>query len=178
MHLILTEIPLEFHMGPIHIKSTLVQVMALYRIGESPELMMAKFIDASMLQWAPMCWQVWQVCYYNAGLSENWSWRCPRLTLIYSYPILLTVRDIDGAINNIISIHPSCFCIDRFDYVLPIPCTQAIRTSQIAKLMGPTWAHLGPVGPRWAPCWPHESCYQGCLKLGLLMSQYLTVPGH
>ena len=23
--------------------------------------------------------------------------------------------------------------------------------------MGPTW---GPV-PRWAPCWPHEPCYQG-----------------
>ena len=22
-------------------------------------------------------------------------------------------------------------------------------------------AHLDPVGPRWAPCWPHESCYQG-----------------
>ena len=22
-------------------------------------------------------------------------------------------------------------------------------------------AHLGPVGPRWAPCWPHELCYQG-----------------
>ena len=21
--------------------------------------------------------------------------------------------------------------------------------------------HLGPVGPRWAPCWPHEPCYQG-----------------
>ena len=20
-------------------------------------------------------------------------------------------------------------------------------------------AHLGPVGPRWAPCWPHEPCY-------------------
>ena len=25
--------------------------------------------------------------------------------------------------------------------------------------MGPTG---GPVGPRWAPCWPHEPCYQGC----------------
>ena len=24
-------------------------------------------------------------------------------------------------------------------------------------------AHLGPVGPRWAACWPHEPCYQGCL---------------
>ena len=22
-------------------------------------------------------------------------------------------------------------------------------------------AHLGPVGPRWAPCWPHEPCYLG-----------------
>ena len=24
--------------------------------------------------------------------------------------------------------------------------------------MGPAW---GPVGPRWAPCWPHETHYQG-----------------
>ena len=22
-------------------------------------------------------------------------------------------------------------------------------------------SHLGPVGPRWAPCFPHETCYQG-----------------
>ena len=22
--------------------------------------------------------------------------------------------------------------------------------------------NLGPFGPRWAPCWPHEPCYQGC----------------
>ena len=22
-------------------------------------------------------------------------------------------------------------------------------------------AHLGPTGPRWAPCWPHEACYLG-----------------
>ena len=27
--------------------------------------------------------------------------------------------------------------------------------------MGQHGAHLGPVGPRWAPCWPHEPCYQG-----------------
>ena len=30
---------------------------------------------------------------------------------------------------------------------------------------GSSWgqhgAHLGPVGPRWAPCWPHEPCYHG-----------------
>ena len=29
--------------------------------------------------------------------------------------------------------------------------------------MGPTWGHLGPTGPRWAPCWLHESCYLGYL---------------
>ena len=34
-------------------------------------------------------------------------------------------------------------------------------TTQIAKFMGQHWVHLGPVGPRWAPCWPHEPCYQG-----------------
>ena len=33
--------------------------------------------------------------------------------------------------------------------------------SHIAMFMRPTWAHLCPVGPRWAPCWPHEPCYQG-----------------
>ena len=28
-------------------------------------------------------------------------------------------------------------------------------------------AHLGPFGPRWAPCWPHEPCYQGTHALPL-----------
>ena len=27
--------------------------------------------------------------------------------------------------------------------------------------MGPTWGPFGATGPRWAPCWPHELCYQG-----------------
>ena len=31
----------------------------------------------------------------------------------------------------------------------------------IARFVGPTWAHLGLTGPRWAPCWPHELCYLG-----------------
>ena len=36
--------------------------------------------------------------------------------------------------------------------------------SQVAKFLGPTWDPLGPVGPRWAPCWPHEPCYQEYFK--------------
>ena len=29
----------------------------------------------------------------------------------------------------------------------------------IARFMGQHGAHLGPTGPRWAPCWPHKLCY-------------------
>ena len=35
------------------------------------------------------------------------------------------------------------------------------RPSHFSRIYG---ACLGPVGPRWAPCWPHESCYQGYLS--------------
>ena len=34
-------------------------------------------------------------------------------------------------------------------------------TTLIARFMGPTRAHLGPTGPRWAPCWPNDPCYLG-----------------
>ena len=34
----------------------------------------------------------------------------------------------------------------------------------IARFMGPTWAHLGPTGPRLAPYWPHELCYLGSTR--------------
>ena len=34
-------------------------------------------------------------------------------------------------------------------------------TSLIARFMGQHGAHLGPTGPRWAPCWAHELCYLG-----------------
>ena len=31
-----------------------------------------------------------------------------------------------------------------------------------ARFMGPAWdRHLGPIGPRWVPCWPNEPCYLG-----------------
>ena len=33
--------------------------------------------------------------------------------------------------------------------------------TQIASSRGQHGAHLGPVGTRWAPCWPHQPCYQG-----------------
>ena len=32
-------------------------------------------------------------------------------------------------------------------------------------------AHLGPAGPRWAPCWPHELCYQGYVTCSVAVSK-------
>ena len=39
-----------------------------------------------------------------------------------------------------------------------------LPTSPTTRLMGPTWSHLGPTGPRWAPCLPHEPCYWGYIS--------------
>ena len=33
-------------------------------------------------------------------------------------------------------------------------------------------AHLGPVGPRWAPCWSHKPCYQGRYMNTSIQSNY------
>ena len=39
--------------------------------------------------------------------------------------------------------------------------------NQIANSMGPRLAHLGPVSPRIAPCWPHKPCYQGTWQINI-----------
>ena len=36
-----------------------------------------------------------------------------------------------------------------------------VYTPRKQSSWGQHGAHLGPVGPRWAPCWPHEPCSQG-----------------
>ena len=57
------------------------------------------------------------------------------------------------------------------------PWCWGLKRSQRTKFMGQHGAHLGPVGPRWAPCWPHEPCYQGSMPL-LLMSWLLVSTSH
>ena len=60
--------------------------------------------------------------------------------------------------NNILRIH-------RTSNVMPL----SVMT--LAWVIQSSWgqhgAHLGPVGPRWAPCWSHEPCYQGCQQPGM-----------
>ena len=39
-------------------------------------------------------------------------------------------------------------------------------------------AHLGPIGPRWAPCWPHEPCYLGSAALQLIWDAMMLMRHH
>ena len=85
---------------------------------------------------------------------------------------------------NTYTLHPkqyatnSCFVVFGKDWYVHIPhccfivtgaiiwynCSNdnlaILKHTLIARLMGPIYgAHLGPTGPRWAPCWPHKLCY-------------------
>ena len=56
-------------------------------------------------------------------------------------------------------------------------CSWAIRClTQIARFVGPTWAHLGPVVPRWAPYWPHKPCYQGISRAHKVSEHDIQLP--
>ena len=58
---------------------------------------------------------------------------------------------------NIYTIPLTCPC-DTEEPNLAKETTQLIAL--IVRFMGPSW---GQTGPRWAPFWPHEPCYLGCL---------------
>ena len=62
-----------------------------------------------------------------------------------------------------------CCLIDRHGYTIAKSVPGSWRHCAIPWLQG-SWgqhgAHLGPTGPRWAPCWPHELCYLGYFIIG------------
>ena len=47
------------------------------------------------------------------------------------------------------------------------------KASLIARFMGQHGAHLGPTGPRWAPCWPYEPYYLGCCDARCVVIHFL-----
>ena len=49
----------------------------------------------------------------------------------------------------------------RIEMLKPRSSLSHLRNTQIAKFMGPTWGPPRSCRPRWAPCWPHEPCYEG-----------------
>ena len=59
-------------------------------------------------------------------------------------------------IMTLIGCHYNCNIADNMG-----TWQEIISLKNISCSWGQHGAHLGPVGPRWAPCWPHEPCYQG-----------------
>ena len=45
-------------------------------------------------------------------------------------------------------------------------------------LWGQHGAYLGPKGPRWAPCWPHEPCYLGSSSDTLTLAYLFAKQSH
>ena len=87
----------------------------------------------------------------------------------------LTSREISPAmLNNVLSpvktyssgktngnSYPNFWslCLQAFQHRLVLWQLQSHPDSKIHEAI--IGAHLGPTGPRWAPCWPHELCYLG-----------------
>ena len=118
-----------------------------------------------------------QVCYVMFCFAFSFIIRCYWVYVVYLYIVSGTASLALGKSHDC----PSARAV-----------TSKHAGTLIARFMGPTWdlhgTHLGPTGPRWAPCWPHEPCYQGkAAKLLLDTSgfipegyrlDYFTVPLH
>ena len=93
-----------------------------------------------------------------------WNWqtqKCP----VNNKPSLNDVRNISFLLNNMAHLPICIFCC----------CLQSVNNPD-TKFMGQHGAHLGPVGPRWAPCWPHGPCYQGILTTDMEVFTELNHP--
>ena len=87
-------------------------------------------------------WNHSSILNFNGTTIDVWEWINNLIPLFTGHEIIYHAEIVFTLI-----IHPRHW--------------RVVRNTQIAKFMELTRAHLGPVGPRWAPCWPHEPCYQG-----------------
>ena len=71
-------------------------------------------------------------------------------SLVYSFPGLIVTAVLFSFFSGEL----------RFLNKFTVKPNAFLLTSQIKGPWGPHGTHLGPTGPRWAPCWPHEPCYQ------------------
>ena len=97
--------------------------------------------------------------WHNKQVKSNQSWSSRDVNF-------QLVTDVDTKIQEIYS---------RFDYETlsslveimvchPVGAKYEILGFQDSKVHGGRHgAHLGPVGPRWVPCWLHDPCSQGLL---------------
>ena len=81
----------------------------------------------------------------------------PVLYVFYVYIMTINVFWIENWIVGDFT------CQHGFEsYIIQANCQFYPDSKVHGANMGPIWGrHLGPTGPRWTLCWPHELCYLG-----------------
>ena len=81
---------------------------------------------------------------------------------------MLTGLWLQCHMNHITHMHTVITAITQIMFGRGLEVSSPLVSFPDSKVHG---AHLGPTGPRWAPCWPHELCYLGCYWLVRLLTQ-------
>ena len=73
-------------------------------------------------------------------------------------------------LRQLVILHKKIFCCNCFEHPVRVWFPRLIGAKpSLQSTWGQHGAHLGPVGRRWAPCWPHEPCYQGCYNAKVII---------
>ena len=103
--------------------------------------------------------------HLNKRLSkQSWGWWFETL----SHPLWHHCNDL----RQIGWCHDMATLSTRLHWNLVRGIHWSLVDSLIARFMGSTWAHLGPIGPRWALCWLHGPRYLGSPKQGPGMQSF------
>ena len=115
--------------------------------------MCAPWTLLSELQFQPKLWYIYKTYSYICQIIPWWN-------IHQLFPLSDTSMMID--LMPFSSLAWWCLDMETLSLLLAICVGKPPTTGiQIARFIGPSWGHLGPTGPRWAPCWPHELCYLG-----------------
>ena len=89
---------------------------------------------------------------WHFHLESSCCW-VPETSIVSSCRMSWNEHHCNPAINVVsLPVKYQILTINHY-YLLHIPWQQS---SPHSKVHG---ANMGPTGPRWAPCWPHEACY-------------------
>ena len=103
---------------------------------------------------------VWKlsILVFSAQMQHFWSKSVNDFPLDYLCPCKISAKIIHISCNSSSFVSPT-----RKPWrISSFPRLVCVATYPDSKVHG---AKLGPTGPRWAPCWPHELCYLGIYAL-------------
>ena len=110
--------------------------------------------------------------YLSKRIRYKISWRdvFPRWTKSGSH----------ASISNEVKVSSRCIALNHLEAWHILDMNMWMCESTLVPMLLPRWqtswgqhgAHLGPIGPRWAPCWPQEPYYQETTMKGTLQWIY------